>query len=110
MSYPLLSNAALLPLAIVGVFLAAVHPAADAGHTTNVFAANAIFPVSLTLNRGVTGRSANAGDAHHSTSNTSNTSPSHPRRPGQARTDTRGRAPTKPTNMFESLTIETRLG
>jgi len=110
MSYPLLSNAALLPLAIGGVFRAAVHPAADAGHTINVFAANAIFPISLTLNRGVTARSANAGDANHNTSNTSNPSPSHARRPGQARTDERGRALTQPTKMFGSLAIETPSG
>jgi len=57
-----------VPLGIAGVFRAAVHPAAAAGQTISVFAANVMFPLSLTLKRVDIARSAaNAGDAAAST-------------------------------------------
>ena len=59
----LLSSALLVPLATGGVFRAAVHPAAAAGHTISVFAANVMLPLSLVLNRVDIARSANAGAA-----------------------------------------------
>ena len=58
-----------------------MHPGAAAGHTINAFAANAIFPLSFTLNRVDIARSANDGAAPTSRKTTQSAGASNQRRP-----------------------------
>ena len=80
---------------------AAVHPAAAAGHTISVFAANVMLPVSFVLKRVVNARSARAGRR-----GPAGTAPHHRRKQPHAPPAQRAARATPPARLPGGVTQE----